>query len=446
MKEELFMKELTKNQKFIYIYLLILPFIDVITSIFVRFEISSFTPGMIIKGLTILYIVYYILFKTKNKIKKPSLIYLGLIVLFFIGYILFKFNIFTKSSIFSELKYALRYFYYPIIFIGVINIFSDQKVGKEIIKKVITINALTYSALLLIPYLTGFSFNSYDNTSFSGSVGLFYAANEISAIMSALGISIYFLLEKNSIKYLLLCLPIIFSTTIIGTKVSLLGIIISTIISVLFYIFKEKNVKSILYSLIIVGALVSFVAISPAKHNYESLEDMHDSSSNVSEKTEEDKIYKYRSIYDFTDNKQIAKFIRTITNGRDGALFKNYSIFLTSNTSDKLFGLSWTTRENINYITDRKLIEIDIMDILFHYGMIGFIIYFLPLLYIIFLLFKNIKKLSLDSIVYILTIFLLLGISLMAGHVFSSPSVTIFLVLFMMLFIYEVKGKVKQNG
>ena len=56
-------------------------------------------------------------------------------------------------------------------------------------------------------------------------------------------------------------------------------------------------------------------------------------------------------------------------------------------------GIGFVDRESINNSKINKLIEIDIFDILFHYGIIGFIIYFGPIVWIYFkALYRAIKN------------------------------------------------------
>ena len=63
------------KQKIILIYFLILPFIDLATSLMTRFTDIMLTPGMIIKGITLLFAIIYIFFFSKSKYKRISIIY-----------------------------------------------------------------------------------------------------------------------------------------------------------------------------------------------------------------------------------------------------------------------------------------------------------------------------------------------------------------------------------
>ncbi|MDE7213085.1 MAG: O-antigen ligase family protein, partial [Anaeroplasmataceae bacterium] len=62
-------------------------------------------------------------------------------------------------------------------------IFDDFNIDNKFIKKILFINCIMYTLLLLIPYVSGTSFDSYCDNGGSGKNGWFYAANETGAIM-----------------------------------------------------------------------------------------------------------------------------------------------------------------------------------------------------------------------------------------------------------------------
>ena len=70
------------------------------------------------------------------------------------------------------------------------------------------------------------------------------------------------------------------------------------------------------------------------------------------------------------------------------------------------------------------------LDIFFHYGIIGFIIYFGPLIYIAYRtirsIFKNKFRLSFFKLTNIYVIGIITVISMIAGHVYSAPAVSIY--------------------
>ena len=86
-----------------------------------------------------------------------------------------------------------------------------------------------------------------------------------------------------------------------------------------------------------------------------------------------------------------------------------------------------------DYDVKKKLIEIDYLDIIIHYGIIGFIVYFLPLIYLFVRMLKEKSKKNPEFWLYLILLLLELMVSSFAGHVLSAPAVSIYLVLVMYL-------------
>ena len=145
-------------------------------------------------------------------------------------------------NLIKEFTYGYRYFYYPFVFLGFLNIADDIKLDVKLVKKILSYNALIYAALIIIPYVTNTGFDSYyDSYHFKGSVGWFYAANEIGAILTILSVCIYYFLDVTQKYKVLLLIPIFAALTILGTKVSFLGMVIVYFTSLIIFIIKEKQ-------------------------------------------------------------------------------------------------------------------------------------------------------------------------------------------------------------
>ncbi len=418
---------MNKKQKLIYLYFIILPIIDVITSLITRFTDINLSLGMIVKGLTMVFSVMYIFLWSKSKYRKASIYYIIILAIYGIMYFITKTDMLSLHNIVHEISYAFHYLYYPIMIIGVFNIFEDFKISKEMIYKIILINSFIYVFLLLIPYITNTSFNSYRWNNVKGQNGWFYSANETGAISILLLSGMLLLLDNNKKYKILFTIPMLISIALIGTKVSYLGMIIVTVLVALTFVLREKKDR---FKLPII--LILFLAIicnfSPTLSNLENRADQLDDTDEVVGKK-----YKYNRIDDIIKDKTLGKVIKLALNGREEFFLKNYSIYETSGASDKLFGISWSNREKINYDVKKKLIEIDYLDIFIHYGIIGFIVYFIPLIYLFIRMVKEKTKKMPEFWLYFFLLLLELFVSSFAGHVLSAPAVSIYLVLVMYL-------------
>ena len=418
---------MNKKQKLIYLYFIILPIIDVITALITRFTDLRLSLGMIVKCLTMIFTILYVFIWSKSKYRKPSIYYIIILAIYGIIYFITKIDILNMHNIIYELSYAFHYLYFPIMIVGVFNVFDDFKMSKETIYKILLINSFIYVALLLIPYFTNTSFNSYRWNNVKGQNGWFYSANETGAICILLLSSMLHLMDNKKKYKIALTIPMLLSIAFIGTKVSYLGMIIVTILVVLTFMIREKKDAFIL-PIILIAILLIICNFSPALSNLENRIDQIDDTNDTAERK-----YRYEKIDDLVKNKQASKIVKLSLNGREEFFLKNYSIYSESKIKNQLFGISWTNRESINYDVKKKLIEIDYLDIIIHYGIIGFIIYFMPLVYLFIRMIKEKTKKTPEFWLYLILLLLELFVSSFAGHVLSAPAVSIYLVLVMYL-------------
>ena len=90
-----------KSERFIYIYFLLLPIIDLFTSLITRFTDISITPGIVFKGITLMGCIVYLFFFSKSKYKRKSIIYLFILLFFGIIYFFSKNYEYNINIIFS---------------------------------------------------------------------------------------------------------------------------------------------------------------------------------------------------------------------------------------------------------------------------------------------------------------------------------------------------------
>ena len=414
-----------------YLFFLFLPFIDLITALMERFSYNFLSIGIIFKTLFIVYLLGYIIFISKSQYRKQSLFYIALLVLFGLIFIITK-KTFTLSNLTTEFKMLLKYFYLPISFIGLVNIYSENKLAKNQIINVFLFTLLCYSLILLIPLITKTAFNTYSKDTLSGKIGWFYSANEVSAIMLIL-LPFAFLLINSDKKFkwlYLLIFPIIYVILNIGTKVSFLGTILIILFFFICQLIKNKKIKTI--SNYIFLSLLAFTILAGCITP--TLKNLINKEHNKVETMCYEPPYKFEKlkIYDYKYYHQI----NMIFSGREVKVEKFLNIYNKSNLTNKMFGLGFTNHHNINDTFIKNTIEIDILDIFFHYGIIGLLIVFLPIIYMIYKLWQNKKKVNyLEFIGYSFIILLLLGVASLAGHVLSSATICIYLSLLLILLL-----------
>lgn len=424
------MKSSNNNKKanIFYIFLLIQPLLDLFTSLMTRYINVPITIGMIVRGLFLFAMVIYLVFINKSVHKKKSIIYLGILCIFSIIYLVTKDGIFNLSFLKTEITYLFKYMYFPIIALCLINVFDELQLKKEKIFKICIIEAIIYSMLIILPEITNTAFSSYNNSN-KGTVGWFYAANEIGAIMVAIFPFLYYLLfeREGIVKIALTFTIVILAMTLLGTKTSFLGMLITEVIYALYFLFnyKKNRAYGLKWSIIIIVISFGLIPNIPAVKNLQNAISKY--SYVEKEKNDSDKINSKYAV----KSPSTQRLIKVALSGRDKFFFNTLEIYDNAKIDDKLFGVGFVNRSEINNQKIEKLIEIDPLDVFFHYGIIGFIIYFSPLVYIVYRtiksIFKNKFRLSFFKLTNIYVIGIITMISMIAGHVYSAPAVSIYI-------------------
>ena len=384
--------------KLIILYIFLQPFIDAITMYQIRSTLNIPSISVVLRGLFLIIIVVWLY---KNS-KKKHLIYL--IIGYFIIDCIYIF-FFTSNSLYQEIANLFQIFYLPFV------LYFFMKYENSVINdKFIFQIYLVYLNLIIIPYFLNIGVYASDYyVGKSGYYGLFNGGNEISAIILGLmPIAIKYLVGiKNNFLRIITLIETIFCIYLIGTKTILLG----SIIVIIYFIFKwlyhnyqkinKKNLVKILilaFLVLLVGYLV--LPMTPLYKNiYLAL-----------------KFFNVNSIGDFANLDVIDNIIFS---GRLNILANINEIYIDSSLLVRLFGLGETTLLNL------KLIEIDIFDIFYSIGLIGFLIYIVTNILIL-------KKIKIDG-TYKFSFILLVIVSLFTGHILTSTCVSLYFGIYVLL-------------
>lgn len=413
----------------LYLFLLFQPIIDLATSLMTKFCDTFFTIGMLIRGILVIVSIFYIFFISKSKYKKKSIIYFVSLFCFMIGYFITKKSIFSNLSFFlTEVTYIFKFFYTIVILLTLFNFFDEFKPNNRKIFKLLQIELFLYCFFIVLANVTNTAFATYKYG--TGNSGWFYSGNEISTIISLLFPLVYLFINKTtSYSALFYIIPIILGIEIIGTKVSMLGLLLPTIIFLIYYLIRIKNGKKKQFVITVI-VLITIVISSP---NLPVLQNIKDTINSFNEQ-------EHDTTDDYTDN-VISKIIYS---DRDYYNKQIKKIYNNSNITNKLFGIGFTNRNEINNSNITKLIEMDFNDIFFRYGIIGLIIYIIPFVIITITVFKlclkkkfilNMKQLILGYISYIGLI-----IAFVAGHTLSAPAVAFYIDISLVMLIYYLKN------
>lgn len=402
----------------VIIFLFAQPFIDVLTAVSINVLHLSITIGIVIRVLFLMLLCYYFLFVCKSKYKKQTLIYFGLLTIYFILYMIVVLVVKDQSVLLYEAQGLIRTFYFPISLVLLFHIFMEKKQTIDT-KKYIIIMGI-YLILIVIPNLTNTGFITYIYCAVKeGSLGWFNSANEINAILSMLlPFSVAWLLQKNDKKnkfniivkilYTLALLYVFFS---MGTKMAIISL--AFVLGVYLLILLIKLVKSKKYMIItgitviiITGVAVSIILV-PKTSFYKNIKTHLNylGITNISEI--------------ITNPKNIDHFIFSSRLSFIGITHSNY---IKTSIPEKLIGIGYLE----NYGTDdlrTKIIEMDPFDIFYRHGVIGFILFFIPVLYLgTKTILESRKK---NQLSFYLSLVLIIFMTTFTGHVMTSPAVSL---------------------
>lgn len=420
------------NEKTLKIFIILQPILDLITSYqstFLDFDISI---SLLFRGLSFAFVIFYlVLFCDNKKIKKYVIILISFFLIFVIN------MIFTKGLTYGiQESYTLvRFFYFPVMLVFFYEVNNRMKEKALLDKKMITYIASFYFIIVFIAFITSTSFLSYDDVNKIGYNGWFYSANERGSTYAIL-LPLLFTYVFKDIKIIGLILLGIFTMLILGTKVGYLGVVLVLASALVYYIlrkgiFKDKNLIYLFSTLMLLITIALIITYLPVYKNitYQSgsIDEIIGDKSNMTEE-------EIRKAVEKDENYLIKdKDKNLVYSRREIFLEENIEYYNRQNLINKLFG-SGTENKMLDGRLITPKVERDIFDIFFAFGILGFIIYSVPIIIIAIKITKNIlkhfKKLLEPYIWFSLTSIIIgLAISYMSGHVMVSPSVSIYFTL-----------------
>lgn len=375
----------------IFIFIIISPILDA-SVVFTNLPIST-----LIRGIFFIFSYCYLL-KTKQSLKITAL--LSLIMLLFASY-----QLTINYTIMEIITNILKLFYLPITTLLFYNLKYDK-----LIDKTMFITLMLYISIYLLSYLFNFGYNAYlENEGKIGYKGLFNSINELSAILLILYYYSYQYIKKHKVMLTLITILMFIIAYLTGTKVLLGGLIIILLLNLMPKFINTLKRSSTNKKLIISILAILFMFISGYLFTF--------STTFYNMKIQGD-FFKVNNILSFD-------FInKVLFNDRLSFLSNNFNIYSNANIIYQIFGL------NIKEFP--KLVEIDIFDICFLYGIIG-LGYIIAIFTIIF---KKIKF----KFQNLIALIILLLISLTSGHVLLKPAVSIYFGII----IYINKKRVKS--
>ncbi|HHT7172219.1 TPA: O-antigen ligase family protein [Bacillus cereus] len=443
---------------FLLLFIVFQPILDLLTSFSIYVLHMSATVGIVVRFAFMLLALGYLLLHHKQQGAKKYILYLCLFgIVLAIGLVN---NLMIKSpfSFGEEVKFIMKSVYPIVLLFGYIIALKELKNNRFAFHKIITYflyATLILSISIITAMATGTDFPSYPNSKI-GSRGWFFAGNDLSSIFAIMFpiVVLYSVHKTTSFSKVYYWIPTVlamYASIMIGTKVGY-GAIVITLGIALFFLFieymmhRKKEGKGFTYlvntivAAVVLGGLLVLTPQTPIAKNmsihlqiYEYKKSVQDEKDRKEGKVVKEEEHKQGELTD-------SEMKSLIYSDRDKFLKVYKQYYKEAPLSQKLFGMGYAG----NYTTKMKLVEMDFHDLFFAFGIVGFLMYLLPLLYfgikIFIRLITNFKKLfSVKHMLLASTLVLSLGIGFMSGHVLTAPAVSIFFVVILAYLIVDLE-------
>lgn len=373
----------------VYIFFYLVPFFDSLTGFFIKFHImgeaSLGSPSQIIKF--VLWILFFTGFvKHGNRKEILSFVFLILFYSIFESVV----AICCNSSLYAFLYGLLNIF--KISYLWLFYLFFNQLIKNkyltiEVLLNLFKVNGLICVTLIFITTVLHINLSTYETGNF-GSKGLFPSGNGISLYIGAISFLTLILAKKQGgLKNYLQALYMIVGSSIIGTKASIIFLILNLLYFCFCVIKHGKILVLVLFVLLIIK-------------NFSLFEKMFDVI-----------------IYRFKNKGNVFTFIMS---SRDAFVKGAFEQFYTEGILSLriFFGLGAFLSFRLPNTTEPfDTLENDVFDIFFMYGILGLVFYFSVILktFFTFLKSKHLEWILFSSAVFVY--------SIIAGHsVFNQTS------------------------
>ncbi len=443
---------------FLLLFIVFQPILDLLTSFSIYVLHMSATVGIVVRFAFMLLALGYLLLHHKQHGAKRYILYLCLFgIVLAIGLVN---NVMVKSpvSFGEEVKFILKSVYPIVLLFGYIIVLKELKNNEYVFHKIITYflyATLILSISLIAAMVTGTDFQSYPHSKI-GSRGWFFAGNDLSAIFAIMFpiVVLYSVHKTTSFSKFYYWIPTVlamYASIMVGTKVGYGAIVATLGVALLFsfieYMMNRKKERkgfthlvNTVVAAVVLGGLLVLTPHTPIAKNMS----IHLQMYEYKKSAQEEKDRKEGKVVTEEEHKEgeltDSEMKSLIYSDRDKFLKVYKQYYKEAPLSQKLFGMGYAG----NYTTKMKLVEMDFHDLFFAFGIVGFLMYLLPLLYfgikIFIRLITNFKKLfSVKHMLLASTLVLSLGIAFMSGHVLTAPAVSIFFTVILAYMVVDLE-------
>ncbi len=390
--------------KYIYLLIFITPYIDILNGIQVIIfkSNSNVTFGNVIR----IFLLFFMILLYFNKRSKNLLLKMfGLLFLIIQQIIFMFFYDINLKNIFLEINFLMKIMYTIILLLIIIENFHLLDVDRLL--ELVIFSTSCISIVIILSRILNIGAYTYQSVGYKG---LFLEQNAVTAILVS---SIPFIIDKiykveKNYKYLYCFFQVFIACFLLGTKTAVSGAILVTGMYLFFFRVEKKfEFKKIIFLSISISIM----------------------------------LFIYKFIWGYFKNTIVLRwnyffsnldFISFILSSRNKTLVESYKFF-SNNILLFFSGNGYINGfNNINsFLTGHAVIEMDIFDIIYFYGVIAGLIILVLLLKPIYTYFLNLKNKCKINKTYMISYLSILFISFFGGHVLLTPMAgTFFAVIY----------------
>lgn len=458
MKEKL--KSILNLDKILEIYIVIQFIIDVATSFCVRYVSESLSLGIFMRTAFLIVLVCYSFFKSDKKDKIKLLIFYVVLGAYLVAFLAMSYKMYGMIGFFSQIKGALKTFYLPIILVALFSIWKNKNI--KLNNNIFIYTLLGYTGVIFFARIFNISYSSYPSyNNGAGTMGLFYAANEIGGILSLLAPFTFLELLNGKRKMInvIALIVLIFASLELGTKVPFISLILVIFVALYSCIVKlfnkserKENIQKFGVIVAIAFCIIMLFPYMPISINMKNAYGIsiprliNNNNNNKNIGTEPTEIPP-------NEKPETKEQIETaVYSSRNIYLEDNLEKYSKSSLASKILGIGYLREEpDTKEITELKLVEIDYYDIFVCHGIVGTLIYIVPFMYLFFKtlnkILKNIKKVFLDRELIFMeySIMIALIVAFTAGHIFTAPGPALFLAINILRYCKKIDEKSREE-
>lgn len=465
-----------KIEDILCLFIVLCPILDMTSFIYRNAFNSNISPSTFLRPIIPSIVMIYLFFKNDKKFKIYTAMVGFIYFIYAIVHLIIFRNIVTGSSfggVTEETQYLINYSYMILNLFIYIWVFKDKENIERLSKSVWIANTI-YILSIFIAILTRTSSNTYIEG--MGYKGWFESGNSLSSILI---LSLFMIIKySKDKKYRKVAIPIIllegfFLSVLLGTRVGLFGFIIVMITYVMVETIITLKQQGKINKKVIVGgigviATIILVIITIGSTTLQRRKHLKEIEKNIVDTTNQQEAHVTGSILEIKEKidsdsleegymgEAEKKSILDLYNIANGMNIKNndqrmqqliYNIVLVKNQKNPIY----LCLGNGHVANFRELVlEMEIPAFLLDFGIIGFILYFMPyallFLYGCYFMIKNRKNIDVDGTMYLLGSGFTFVLSLFAGYTFFNSSCMMIIIVLNTLLMNKINNMKKKEG